>query len=161
VVLRGGAAPLDGHALLCRLKVAAALAIFAGRFEVNDEDWQLSEAVMRVSDATRAGVVAHLSAERSRANKARAEAEGDRAVVIEAKRRDADTGRVAKVIMRGVRKGGQSFTRRELAHFAASRDRRAHADQAIDALITTGVLVERDGERFALPDAGHGLSVAA
>jgi hypothetical protein len=50
--IRGKVEARDGHALLTRLKVAAALAILEGRHTVDDEDWHLSGIVMAVSDAT-------------------------------------------------------------------------------------------------------------
>jgi hypothetical protein len=34
---------MDGHALLTRLKIAAALGLFDGRPEVDAEEWQLAE----------------------------------------------------------------------------------------------------------------------
>jgi hypothetical protein len=147
VTLRTGVPPLDAHAPLNRLKIAAALALFAGRLDVTADDWELAGVIMGVSDATRTGVVTHLSRERSKVNKARAEAEGDRAVIVESKRRDADTGRVAQGILRAVKKrpDGSTFTRRDLARLAAGRDRRAHAEPAIDALIAAGELAELDG----------------
>lgn len=49
-----GGDPLDSHALLVRLKVAACLAIWEGRLTIDDEDWRLSKVVMRVSKETRA-----------------------------------------------------------------------------------------------------------
>lgn len=51
---------LDGHALLTRLKVAAALALLDGNRDVNIEDWQLAGEVMRVSDTARAQCVESL-----------------------------------------------------------------------------------------------------
>lgn len=57
-VLRGEAAdPLDSHKFLTRLKVAAALAVLAERAEVIAEDWTLAATIIRVSDATRDGVL--------------------------------------------------------------------------------------------------------
>src|SRR4029077_11681260 len=38
--LRGETAALDGHLLLTRLKVAAALALLDGRVDVDDDDWR-------------------------------------------------------------------------------------------------------------------------
>lgn len=59
--VRGEADVLDGHALLVRLKVAAALAALHGRWAVDLEDWQLAGQVMAVSDATRAEIQAKLA----------------------------------------------------------------------------------------------------
>ncbi|WP_237082123.1 hypothetical protein [Mycobacteroides abscessus] len=54
---RGDANALDGHALLTRLKVAATLAILHHRSAVSELDWELSGAVMAVSNATRDWIV--------------------------------------------------------------------------------------------------------
>jgi hypothetical protein len=50
----GGDAGLDGHLMLCRLKVAAICALMHGRLDVSEADWKWSGAVMAVSNATRA-----------------------------------------------------------------------------------------------------------
>jgi hypothetical protein len=80
--LRGEGAALDGHALLTRLKVAAAVGILDGRIEVRADDWALSEAIMDMSDLTRARVANTLSEERIRANRVQAEAEAERVTII-------------------------------------------------------------------------------
>ena len=54
---RGIGAALDAHRTLVRLKVAAGLAILDHRMVVSAEDWELSEAVVAKSDATRAAVL--------------------------------------------------------------------------------------------------------
>ncbi len=51
-----GVDPLDGHALLTRLKVACGLMVLAGRSEVTEDDWDLARRVMQVSRATRASI---------------------------------------------------------------------------------------------------------
>lgn len=51
--LRGQGDALDGHALLTREKVAAALAILHGEAEVTDQWWEIAGAVMEVSDDVR------------------------------------------------------------------------------------------------------------
>ena len=48
---------LDGHALLTRLKVAAALALLDSRLDISAADWELSSAVMAMSDWTRQDVI--------------------------------------------------------------------------------------------------------
>jgi hypothetical protein len=50
---RGNGDAIDGHRTLARLKVAAALAILGHRMVVSAGDWDLSEAIMAKSDATR------------------------------------------------------------------------------------------------------------
>lgn len=54
---RGQGDTYDGHAMLARLKVAAALAVIDGRDGMTREDWVLSADVMAVSDATRAAAL--------------------------------------------------------------------------------------------------------
>lgn len=54
---RGIGDAIDGHRTLTRCKVAAALAILDHRSVVGALDWQLSEAVMAKSDATRDSVL--------------------------------------------------------------------------------------------------------
>lgn len=51
---------LDSHRNLSRLKAATALAFLDGRAAVSEEDWELSDALMAVSDATRGHVVGTL-----------------------------------------------------------------------------------------------------
>lgn len=45
--------PLDGHALLCQLKVAVALMALEGRTLLSEDDWQLATFVMNISGRTR------------------------------------------------------------------------------------------------------------
>ena len=54
---RGIGDAIDGHRTLARLKVAAALAILDHRMVVSAGDWDLSEAIMAKSDATRNSVL--------------------------------------------------------------------------------------------------------
>jgi hypothetical protein len=64
--------PLDGHALLTQLKVAAALMAMEGRTVVNIEDWTLARDVMSVSRATREHCLQALASARRGVAKARA-----------------------------------------------------------------------------------------
>lgn len=70
--LRGDGYALDGHALLARLKVAAALALLEMRGDVNDEDWHLAGLVMQHSDQTRQACVDALRAASREVNESRA-----------------------------------------------------------------------------------------
>ncbi|MFT4226091.1 hypothetical protein [Micropruina sp.] len=78
-----GADALDGHALLCRAKVAALLALLDGRVEVSDQDWALAGTVMAVSSRTRGLIVAAQVASKGEENVKRGAAEGRRRVVAE------------------------------------------------------------------------------
>ncbi len=72
---------LDGHKLLCRLKVAAALMCMNGRTDkINEEDWDLAGVVMKVSNATRANVQKVLSTNRKRTEVARGRSDAVREV---------------------------------------------------------------------------------
>lgn len=136
--LRNEGDALDGHALLARLKLAAALALFDQRRDVNDEDWGLSETIMAVSDATRKAVQKHLAAKNQQVNIARGEAEADRAVFVADKLDKAQVTRVCKVITRALRRSdGQWMSRRDVAHVIASRDRTA-VDDALGNLLDAG-----------------------
>lgn len=135
--LRGDGDALDGHALLARLKVAAALALLDKRMAISDEDWRLAGIVMAVSDATRASVVATLAAQNRETNRARGKAEADRAVLVA----DAvDKRRVARVAHRVslvLAKQTDWMRHRDLHRAIAARDRDALPD-AIEALFTAG-----------------------
>ena len=91
---------LDGHSLLTRERIAAALGLLNGHYGVTDEDWALAGTAMAVSDSTRARVIATLAAKKKQANMARAEAEGDRAAIVVEKVTDAAIKRACKGIVR-------------------------------------------------------------
>lgn len=68
---------LDGHKMLTRAKVAAALAILDERYEVSAEDWSLAGTIVHSSDRTRAEMVAAVAEQSRAANRARAIAKAD------------------------------------------------------------------------------------
>lgn len=74
----GSGQPLDGHALLVRLKVAAALGILAGRKMIQVDDWDLAGAVMAVSDSTRSAMQVELQNARTAISERLGAAEGIR-----------------------------------------------------------------------------------
>jgi len=51
--------PLDSHADLVKMKVAAILGVLDGRWNVTVDDWELAGQVMRTSNAVRSWVIAH------------------------------------------------------------------------------------------------------
>jgi len=53
--------PLDGHAMLVRIKTAVGFALLDGRLDVNEEDWALAGMLMTVSMQTRKSIQAELS----------------------------------------------------------------------------------------------------
>lgn len=136
--LRGEQAALDGHALLGRLKVAAALGILTGRDYVDADDWRLAGVVMAVSDRTRASISEHLRREAERRDEAIGRSDGRRAVVAAQTADDAAVSRVCQVIRRGLaRRPGEALTRNAVLRLAASRDR-GYGDEALERLVAVG-----------------------
>lgn len=85
---------LDGHLTLTRLKVAAALAILHGSYEVDDPTWELAGQVMDVSIAVRGQCQQAMGREATRRAEARGALEhardlGRAEAVAETARRDA------------------------------------------------------------------------
>lgn len=149
--LRGEGDALDGHALLARLKVAAALGLLHGRAEVDDEDWTLAGTVMAISDATRASVVAALAAKAREMNRARAEAEAERTVLVGERVEDAAVKRVARNVTRHLERNS-SLSANELRRVIAARDRQ-RLDVVIEQLLDIRQIVIEETGR---DDAGHG-----
>lgn len=151
--LRGLGEALNGHALLARLKVAAAIGVLNGRAEVSEDDWALAELVMIKSDETRAGVVEALSQSRASENRRRGEADADRAVVVDDRLAEAAVKRVCRTIVRVLGGAdGQEMSHTEVRRKVAMRDR-LHFETAIESLITTGqIVVEKTaaGHRYQL-----------
>jgi hypothetical protein len=74
--------PFNSHALLSRLKTAAALALLENRSAaITEEDWQLAGVVHAVSDRTRLRMIDTLKTRQRTANAARALEEGHREVI--------------------------------------------------------------------------------
>jgi hypothetical protein len=159
---RGEGNALDGHSLLTRLKVAAAFAILEGRTAVLDDDWALAGAVMEVSDQTRAEVQRVLDAEQRKTNKAQAEAEAARTILIDERRDDAKVRRVARNIKRHLgAAGAEGMTHSVLRKVVASKTDRAAFDAALAALILTGEVVEQVGMYHSQPTRRYRLAEAS
>ena len=136
--LRGVGEALDGHSLLTRTKVAAALALLDERTRINEEDWQLSGTVMAVSDTQRARCQAALLADRIHVNEAQAFAEAEKAVIIEARVSQEKLRKVAATIRRRLAVvGEEGASLGKLKAAVASHDRQYFA-AALDALIISG-----------------------
>jgi len=143
--LRGQGEALDGHALLCRLKTAAALGILEGRYEVTDDDWRLAGVIQAKSDAVRSRIAAALSQQVQEKNHAQGEAEAYRAVHVAEKVADAAVKRVCGVIVRRLRRV-ESDSPRDLRRAVAGRDRE-HFTVAIERLVEAGQIEEIEGPR--------------
>ena len=129
--------PLDGHALLVRLKVATSLAVLAGRKIVDAADWELANQIMAVSDATRAQVQHQLAATRAAVSERLGHAEGVRAAAASQSRADHDYRRVAGLIDRKLAEGppgARKYWRRStMRKVFPARDRETF-DAVFDAL---------------------------
>lgn len=142
--IRGNCDALDGHALLARLKVAAALGLLDRRVAVSDEDWELAETVMAISDATRGRIVVEVDKGHRNRNHARGIAEADRAEVVTARAEGDATKRIATRVHRKIREAGTAgLAGGELRRTVASRDRHL-LDDALNELTDAGRVVVED-----------------
>lgn len=142
---RGQGEALDGHALLTRLKVAAALAILEGRTFVDDEDWALSGLVMATSDATRQLCLDELSKANQRDNVRQAEAEATRTIVVQERIDEASIQRVARGIKRNLARNSGPVAHADLRKCLAGRDR-TYFEPALNALMLAGDVLEEKTE---------------
>lgn len=138
--LRGekGIDPLDGHLLLCQLKIAASLMRLCNRTdEVTSKDWELAAVIMKISARTRAQAQNMLDAERNRRNFDAAQVSGARKIVetrMVAKAEAEDIARVADVIVAALgAAAGQTLPGHKVNKAVASRDRRL-VDKALEYL---------------------------
>lgn len=154
--LRGHGDALDGHALFNRLKVATALALLSGRCDVSDDDWKLSATVMAKSDATRQHVVEVLDAKAAEANKARAEAEATRTVVVTERVEDEAIKRVSRRVVSVLERDGDWMTSSELRKTITSRDR-TYVDPALERLTEAGQVDVQEIERDPSGRGGKGF----
>jgi hypothetical protein len=136
--------PLDGHALLTRERLAAALGILDSRYEVNDEDWQLAGHLMAVSNTTRDDVVEALAARQREANRQRGKAEAERSLIVTEAVEEAAAQRVARSIIRHL-PDTETVPRHELRKRLASRDRH-YFDDAIERLLAAGQIEATETE---------------
>ncbi|NLG48361.1 hypothetical protein [Gordonia sp. (in: high G+C Gram-positive bacteria)] len=131
--------PLDGHRMLTRLKVAAALTVLDGRSITDEEDWELAGLIMRVSDRTRAHIERTLTEKARAANRARAQADSERAVIVDDARQAAEVRRVREGVIRYLTRRGRS-ARGDVLRSLKS-DIRPHLDTVIDTLSEESLIV--------------------
>uniref|UniRef100_A0AAU8B0R3 Polymerase/primase n=1 Tax=Dulem virus 32 TaxID=3145750 RepID=A0AAU8B0R3_9CAUD len=142
---RGEGDALDGHSLYTRLKVAAALAALECRLQVLPEDWDLSQTIMAVSDATRAMVQAKVKQRLNEIEEGRAKRDARRQVIAEETLTEEGTKRVMRVIARALRTKGQ-LPRHAARKSVTSRDRHLF-EEALARLVETGQVNVSEGER--------------
>jgi hypothetical protein len=148
--LRGQGEALDGHAVLTRTKVACALAILDGRYEVVDQDWDLAGTIMAVSDAQRARCQRALTQKGTEQNAAQAVAEAERTLIVEDRISREKLPKVSQTIRRRLmREGSAGMPRGKLRTAVRSNDR-VFFDDALEALINAGdVVIDADKIRLA------------
>ncbi|BCN82704.1 bifunctional DNA primase/polymerase [Prescottella equi] len=145
-VLRGDADvnPLDGHALMTRLKVAVGLMVLNGRYDtVTDEDWNLAGVVMEVSNRTRREVEKAIAAEAHTANQSRGKAEAQREIAKAEVLQKDGLARICNRIMERLNEVG-AMERSAVRSFLG-RDKNL-MDEAVELLAARG---EVDLDRYA------------
>lgn len=137
--------PMEAHATLAKLKVAALLAILDGRLHVNADDWRLAELYRRTSRAVRAWVLEHVRIEQRQREEAATARVVRRDAAVESSGIARATERVARTIAKRIHKTGPVAIGRAPS-MVASRDRQlvAVAD-AIDHAIGAG-WISREGD---------------
>jgi hypothetical protein len=133
-----GVDPLDGHALLTRLKVAAALMVLDARAEVNEGDWRLAGRIMLMSDVARVSVQREMSAKAGGDNRARAWAADERDEFAS----DRKLIRCKQGIVRWLDKlpEGQHLARRDLSP-KLKAELRPYFDAAVAELVEDGAII--------------------
>jgi hypothetical protein len=135
--------PLLAHAMLLRLKMAAALAILDYRYSIDVDDWRLAEMMQACSDATMQTVFADLRADAARQEQATSKRLARREVEKDIALTNHKMIETAEIVWEKVRKS-PGMTRRDL-HLAMPR-RREWLVEAIDYLIDNGRMEERAEE---------------
>lgn len=137
---------LASHAMLCRLKTAAALALLHGCEAVTDEYWELSGHVSAISDATRLRTIDVLAKTRREDHMKIAHAKANEQVVITEKMAEAATKRVTAGVRKHVAKSGtDGIPHRDLRGKFRSDDR-TYIDDALDDLLTKATIIAKPVE---------------
>lgn len=137
--------PLDGHALLCRLKVAAALMVLDGESIIDEDDWILAGEIMRHSAGVRDEVARAMNEKSRMLTRAKGLEEGERkAVAAEVMGRKSDD-RARQGIFRRL-DGGQTMSKSDLRRSLARGIRDSFEGVILD-LIREQAVVEIQGDR--------------
>lgn len=136
--------PLDGHLNLTRLKVSFALALLEGCKDICEDDWRIAGELLAVSRQVRDDMREVVAEKRRRENTARAHDAADRQAIVEARLDDDRQKRVAKAIVRKLKRT-RSATRRELRQ-ACTRAIRDDFPTVFDVFVDKGLLIRRPGE---------------
>lgn len=133
--------PLDGHALLCRLKAATALMALDGRTAIDEMDWRLAGTVMDVSTQSREQCRRDLTDHRRSQNTARALAAVERDEIVAERK----SQRAREAILRKL-SADQQLTTGELRR-ALKVDIRDYYDAALTELLDSGEITVSPGLR--------------
>ncbi len=131
--------PLDGHALLTRLKVAAALMLLDARKEINEDDWRLAGSVMTVSTRTREWCQQALRERARTTSRARALESADHDDIVAG--RKLDRCRQAVIARMDRLPDGECLNRGDLRKKVRA-DLREHFDTAVADLMDSGQICE-------------------
>ena len=130
--------PFNSHALLSRLKTAAALALLENRSAaITEQDWQLAGAVHAVSDRTRLRMIDTLKARQRTANAARALEEGHREVIRGQFVEDHEVKQACQAITKKLRREGD-WVPGKTARDAVPSKLRPRFLEAVDKLAEAG-----------------------
>jgi len=132
---------LDGHALLCRLKVAVALMALDNRTALDETDWTLARHVMDVSAATRDHCRRALTQHYRSQNTARALASAERDEIVSERKAQ----RARDAILRRLT-GDRQLTTGELRR-SLKVDIRDYYDTALTELLEGGEIAVSPGQR--------------
>ena len=138
---------ISTHDMFGRMRVAAALALLDGRTEVTDEDWDLSDTVMRVSTYVRAKVMSGIAKEDEGRRMADQQSAVDSALAVESAREDGALDRAAKRLLHVITVAGGEWVAKGAARKRLSVPARAHMEDAVNRLVERKLIeVTEDGD---------------
>ncbi|BCI84160.1 hypothetical protein MTY66_57850 [Mycolicibacterium sp. TY66] len=150
---RGEGEALDGHALLTRCKVAAALSIMAHRSVVTEKDWDLSGTVMTKSDSTRTWMLEHArQADRAKIRKrAMSQAYGEE--IIDGRRAEVVRRRILRILGEGPATHGTVHSR------IGKREYKELFPDVIESLLNSNEVTAEATQRGKRYSLGAGVNV--
>lgn len=144
---RGEADALDAHSMLTRLKAAAGLAMLLGETPatqtmLDEQTWELSGALMAVSDRTRAGVQRVLAETAKLENEKKGKAEAYKAIAVAEAIENDGVKKTASWLRRSELVA--DWCTEQLLRSKMGGSRKKHLAEAIDALIVAGQMESRE-----------------
>lgn len=139
-----GVDPLDGHALVTRLKTAAGLMALDSRTAITEQDWELAGVIAEVSKLTRDGCQRALDEHAKRVNRARGLDQAERAQIVGDRLSEQAQKRVVKAVCGKLKRVGRA-TRSEL-RLACAATIRGEFEPVFEMMLEQGVLTQCDAE---------------